>query len=83
MEKSQVFGKTGTAEISDPVQKGYTQANVASFAGGAPADKPAVVVFVSIRKPNNALGKGSSGGTVAAPVVGEILEKTLTYLQQK
>ncbi len=36
-------------------------------------------VLVSIRKPNRALGKGYSGGRVAAPVAKEILEKTLIY----
>jgi hypothetical protein len=35
--------------------------------------------LVSIRKPNRALGKGYSGGRVAAPVAKEILEKTLIY----
>jgi hypothetical protein len=41
-----------------------------------------VLVLVSIRKPNIALGKGYTGGPVAAPVVGRILEKTLTYLEK-
>jgi hypothetical protein len=36
---------------------------------------------VSIYKPNKKLGKGYTGGTVAAPVVGAILEKALTYLE--
>ena len=48
----------------------------------APAEKPEVVVLVSIYKPNKKLGKGYTGGTVAAPVVAAILEKTLVYLEQ-
>lgn len=76
----QAWGKTGTANIA--VDGQYDWKNyVASFVGGAPAKDPAVVVLVSIRKPNRSLGKGYSGGRVAAPVVGEILEKTLTYLK--
>jgi hypothetical protein len=34
-----------------------------------------------VRKPDMSLGKGYTGGSVAAPVVGKILEKTLTYLE--
>ena len=80
LENCQVFGKTGTANIALPTG-GYDKRNyVASFAGGAPAEKPAVVVLVSIRKPNRSLGKGYSGGRVTAPVVRDILENTLTYL---
>lgn len=80
MKNCQVWGKTGTANISLP-GGGYDTSNyVASFVGGAPVDKPAVVVLVSIVRPNRALGKGYSGGRVAAPVVREILENTLPYL---
>lgn len=83
LERWQVFGKTGTANIAKVGQKGYfDRANIASFVGGAPAEEPAVVVFVSIRKPNSRLGKGDSGGVVAAPVAGRILEKTLNYLEK-
>ena len=81
LENWQVFGKTGTANIARP-GGGYDETNyTASFIGGAPAHKPEVVVLVAIRKPNKALGKGYSGGRVSAPVVREILEKTLTYLE--
>lgn len=76
----QVFGKTGTANIALPTGGYDTRNYVASFVGGAPAENPAVVVMVSIRKPNRALGKGYSGGRVAAPVVRDILDNTLTYL---
>ena len=83
IEGINVFGKTGTANIAGSSQKGYDETNyVASFVGGAPAEKPEVIILVSIRKPNKALGKGYTGGTVAAPVFKEILEKTLTYLRQ-
>jgi cell division protein FtsI (penicillin-binding protein 3) len=81
LEKWQVWGKTGTANIANP-DGIYDEENyVASFIGGAPVDNPAIVVTVSIRKPNKRLGKGYTGGSVAAPVAKEILEKTLTYLK--
>jgi cell division protein FtsI (penicillin-binding protein 3) len=82
LEKWQVFGKTGTANVARSDGKGYEEdAYIASFGGGAPAENPKVVVLVSIRKPNPHLGKGYSGGTVAAPVAGKIIEKTLNYLE--
>jgi cell division protein FtsI/penicillin-binding protein 2 len=82
-KKWEVFGKTGTANIAMSDQKGYDQANyVSSFTGGAPADRPEVVILVSIRKPDTTLAKGYSGGMVAAPVFKEILEKTLNYLHR-
>lgn len=81
--KWEVFGKTGTANIARSDQKGYDQTNyIASFAGGAPAERPEVVILVSIRKPDTTLGKGYSGGMVAAPVFKEVLEKTLNYLHR-
>jgi len=80
----QVFGKTGTANIAKSDERGYSESDyVASFVAGAPAADPAVVVLVSIRRPNIALGKGYTGGTVAAPVAAGILEKTLNYLERR
>jgi cell division protein FtsI (penicillin-binding protein 3) len=83
LKKWQVFGKTGTANIAKKDEKGYSERDyVASFIGGTPVEQPAVVVLVSIRKPNVKLGKGYTGGTVAAPIAAKILEKTLNYLEQ-
>jgi len=84
LDKWQVFGKTGTANISRIGQRGYEDnSNIASFVAGAPAEDPAIVVFVSVRRPNGRLGKGDSGGAVASPVAGKIIEKTLTYLEKR
>jgi cell division protein FtsI/penicillin-binding protein 2 len=81
LKKWQVFGKTGTAQLANDEGGGYAEnAYVASFVGGAPVENPAVIVLVSIFRPNVKLGKGYTGGTVAAPVVASILEKTLNYL---
>jgi len=82
IEGRQVWGKTGTANIADKSKGGYDEENyVASFIGGCPADEPAMVVLVSLRKPNRSLGKGYAGGAVAAPAAKELIEKTLTYLK--
>lgn len=96
LEKWQLFGKTGTANIarSDSPKAGLTESvngrggyseddYVASFVAGAPVEKPAIIVLVSIRKPNKRLGKGYTGGAVASPVAAEIVEKTLTYLEKR
>jgi len=81
LEKWQVFGKTGTANIARSNTRGYSDSEyVASFVAGAPAEDPAIVVLVSIRKPNRALGKGYTGGVVASPVAAKIVAKTLNYL---
>ena len=83
LEKWQVFGKTGTADIAKADERGYSDdATIASFIAGAPAEDPAVLVLVSIRKPNKKLGKGHTGGAVASPVAAKILEKTLSYLEK-
>ncbi len=82
LEKWKVFGKTGTAQLAKPDGRGYEEgAYIGSFVGGAPAEDPAVVVLVSVRRPNVKLGKGYTGGAVAAPVVGRIIDKTMTYLE--
>ena len=83
LEKWQVFGKTGTAQLAKNNQRGYSESDyAASFVAGGPAEEPAVVVLVSICRPNIKLGKGYTGGTVAAPVAAAILEKTLNYLEK-
>jgi stage V sporulation protein D (sporulation-specific penicillin-binding protein) len=79
LEAYQVFGKTGTAEIAWADRAGYEPGKyVGSFIGGAPASDPRVVVLVSLYKPSR--GK-YYGGTVAGPAVGQILQRTLAYLQ--
>ena len=81
LDKWQVFGKTGTANIARSNSRGYSDSDyVASFIAGAPAEEPAIVVLVSIRKPNRSLGKGYTGGAVSSPIAAKIIEKTLTYL---
>ncbi|MFC1676553.1 peptidoglycan D,D-transpeptidase FtsI family protein [Planctomycetota bacterium] len=82
LDKWQVFGKTGTANIAKQGEKGYAEnSNLASFIAGAPAEDPAIVVLVSIRKPNGRLGKGDSGGAVASPAAARIIQRTLEYLE--
>jgi cell division protein FtsI (penicillin-binding protein 3) len=79
LDEWQVFGKTGTANIARSDARGYSDRDyVASFIAGAPAEDPAIVVLVSIRKPNRR--KGYLGGVVSSPVAARIIERTLHYL---
>lgn len=68
-----VAGKTGTSEKLGSSNKEY----IASFAGFAPCDDPRISVVIVIDEPQ---GTNYSGGVIAAPVAGEVIEKTLNYL---
>jgi len=70
-----VAGKTGTSETTETETTGRY---IASFIGVAPADDPEIVVLVMLDHPD--LESGASGGRQAAPVAGEIIEKTLDYM---
>jgi cell division protein FtsI (penicillin-binding protein 3) len=70
-----VAGKTGTAQKAG--RGGYSPDKfVASFVGYVPADRPKLVILVTVDEPKGA----QYGGTVAAPVFKEIAESTLRYL---
>ncbi len=75
----QVFGKTGTAQIPRKNGRGYEpNAYVASFLGGAPAENPQIVAFVTVRHPDRKIGH--FGGTVSAPAVKKILQAYFKYM---
>mgnify|MGYP001408187019 CR=1 FL=1 len=71
-----VGGKTGTAQKA---QNGrYLENNyIVSFMGFAPADDPQIVVYVAVDNPK---GTVQFGGTVAAPIVGNIMRDALPLL---
>ncbi len=69
-----VAGKTGTAEEG----RGSNLWYMASFAGIAPVNDPEIVVIFSLYNPTGP--QGHQGGTVCAPVVGNIIDETLRYL---
>ncbi|MDP6634287.1 MAG: penicillin-binding protein 2 [Phycisphaerae bacterium] len=80
MEHWTSFGKTGTAQIAGPGGMGYADgAYTASFVGGAPVKKPRLLCVISVYWPDRS--KAYYGGTVAAPYVKQVLEKSLTYLK--
>ncbi len=67
-----IGGKTGTSEKGRNNDK-----RIASFIGFAPADDPEIVVLIMMDEPQVAV---RYGGTIAAPVVGSLIEETLEYL---
>ncbi len=70
-------GKTGTAQKADPATGAYSKTKyVASFAGFAPVQNPAVVIAVIL---DSAVGL-HQGGQVSAPVYKRIAEQILPYL---
>ena len=67
-----IGGKTGTSE------KGRNNGKrIASFVGFAPADDPQIICLVMLDEPQV---PNKYGGTIAAPVVGSIIEETLEYM---
>jgi cell division protein FtsI/penicillin-binding protein 2 len=70
----EVAGKTGTAQKPLP-GGGYGSSYVASFAGFAPASRPAVVVLVTLDDPSPIWG-----GSTAAPTFRTITEFALRHL---
>ena len=71
-----VGGKTGTAQKA---QNGrYLENNhIVSFIGFAPADDPQIVVYVAVDNPK---GTVQFGGTVAAPIVGNMIGDSLRVM---
>ena len=67
-----IGGKTGTSEKGRNNDK-----RIASFIGFAPADDPEIVVLVMMDEPQVAV---RYGGTIAAPVVGSLIEEILEYM---
>ncbi|MEM7048550.1 MAG: penicillin-binding protein 2 [Acidobacteriota bacterium] len=72
-----VAGKTGTAQKVSPNGQYLPGRYVASFAGFAPARRPAVVAVVVVDEPQP---PWYHGGDVAAPVFSAMIEPILLYL---
>ena len=72
-----VAGKTGTAQIINPVTKRYSKEKyVSSFVGFVPADNPRLAMIVVVYEPKGQI----YGGVVAAPVFRDIANQALSYL---
>ncbi|MBM7715576.1 stage V sporulation protein D [Siminovitchia sp. FSL H7-0308] len=79
IESFRVGGKTGTAQKAKDGR--YLENNhIVSFIGFAPADDPQIVVYLAVDNPKGTI---QFGGTVAAPIVGKIMEDSLRSLDVK
>lgn len=72
VEGFRIGGKTATSEKLPRSSNKY----ISSFIGFAPADNPQVLTLILIDEPEGVY----YGGTIAAPVVGEIYSNILPYL---
>lgn len=73
-----VAGKTGTSQkIDQKDESGNVTDVIASFCGFAPADDPQVAVLVMLDEPHVPI---TYGGTIAAPVAGQIFGDILPYM---
>lgn len=74
IEGYSIGGKTATSQTLPRSENRY----ISSFLGFAPADDPEVLVLAIIRNPQGTY----YGGLIAAPVVKEIMENILPYLDK-
>lgn len=72
IEGYRIGGKTATSEKLPRSENRY----ISSFLGFAPANNPQVMTLILIDEPQGVY----YGGTIAAPVVGEIYDNILAYL---
>ena len=80
-----IGGKTGTSEKIDIFDENgqRVQDKIVSFVGIAPMDDPEYIVLVALDTPSRKTGIYISGGVMAAPTVGAVLEDILPYLGVK
>ncbi len=80
LELFSVGAKTGTAQVATGRVFSHSRV-ICSLVAMAPIGRPRVVVMVSVVEPTkHPRGQRHFGGTVAAPVVGRIIDQTLAYL---
>jgi len=72
-------GKTGTAQKIDASGKYSHRQHIASFAGFAPVNNPAVTVLVVLDSPAGGYPR-DGGGEAAAPVFARIAQQVLAYM---
>ena len=73
-----VAGKTGTAQMINPVSRSYADgAYLASFCGFAPVNDPALLGVVMLFDPR---GEFYYGGRIAAPVFSSVMRQALRQL---
>ena len=72
-----IGGKTGTSEKRDQLDSNDL---IVSFMGIAPANDPEIIVLIGLDTPSSSSGYYVSGGNMAAPVAGSLIDDIMTYL---
>lgn len=77
-----IGGKTGTSEKIDVFDENGQRVldKIVSFVGIAPMEDPEYIVLVALDTPSRSTGIYISGGVMAAPTVGAVMEDILPYL---
>ncbi|MBO5954056.1 MAG: PASTA domain-containing protein [Oscillospiraceae bacterium] len=77
-----IGGKTGTSEKIDVFDENgqRVQDKIVSFVGVAPMNDPQYIVLVALDTPSRQTGIYISGGVMAAPTVGAVMNDILPYL---
>ena len=77
-----IGGKTGTSEKIDVFDENGQRVldKIVSFVGIASMDNPEYIVLVALDTPSRQTGIYISGGVMAAPTVGAVMERILPYL---
>ncbi|GHH96462.1 stage V sporulation protein D [Neobacillus kokaensis] len=79
VDSYRVGGKTGTAQKAKGGR--YLENDfIVSFIGFAPADDPQIIVYVAVDNPK---GVRAFGGTISAPIVGNIMKDGLNAMEVK
>ena len=78
-----IGGKTGTSEKIDVFDENGQRVldKIVSFVGIAPMDDPQYIVLAALDTPSRETGIYISGGVMAAPTVGAVMERILPYLE--
>ena len=78
-DRYQLFGKSGTAQLPRREGGGYHDGRyISSFIAGAPFDEPRIVAICVVDDPDRE--RGYYGGTIAGPVVRNVIDQALNYL---
>jgi stage V sporulation protein D (sporulation-specific penicillin-binding protein) len=80
-----IGGKTGTSEKIDVFDENGQRVldKIVSFVGVAPMEDPEYIVLAALDTPSRQTGIYISGGVMAGPTVGAIMEELLPYLGVK
>lgn len=80
IEGYRIAGKTGTAQIAKATGGYESDRYIGSFIGFAPADKPKILVYVTVDSPHNDL---QFGNIVATPFAKQVFANVLPYIGLK